>query len=74
MIVEKTNEKGNQSVKEQLIKVKKWGCGGDGEGQWKISADPLIPALIYLSLLSTDRFPLTDLSRKKKCHSGMGFW
>ncbi len=57
--------KAGQSVKDQFIKVKKWGCGCDGEDQWKISADPLIPLLIYLSLLSTDRFPLADLWEKK---------
>lgn len=45
--------------------MEKWGSGCDGEDQWKISADPLIPLLIYLSLLSTDRFPLADLWEKK---------
>lgn len=51
--------------KRPIHKGEKWGCGGDGEDQWKISADPLIPLLIYLSLLSADRFPLADLWEKK---------
>lgn len=51
--------------KRPIHKGEKWGCGCDGKDQWKISADPLIPLLIYLSLLSTDRFPLADLWEKK---------
>lgn len=51
--------------KRPIHKGEKWGFCCDGEDQWKISADPLIPLLIYLSLLSTDRFPLADLWEKK---------